>query len=102
MGIGRVHEHISPWRASTQHGLHHEDLAVGKTVDCGRSTVTKQDIVAFGRAYDPQPLHIDEAAAATRPGGLCAPAWHTCCVMMRLFVDGMLNRVVSLGSPGVE
>jgi len=89
--------------ASTQRGLHHEDLAVGDTFDCGRSTVTREDILAFGRAYDPQPLHVDEAAAKATPlGGLCASVWHTCCVMMRLAADGMLNRVVSLGSPGVE
>jgi acyl dehydratase len=103
MGHGRVRDTISPPRASVQHGLYHEHLAVGQTIDCGRSTVTREDILAFARAYDPQPLHVDEAAAKATPlGGLCASGWHICCVMMRLAADSMLNRVVSLGSPGVE
>ena len=59
--------------------------------------------MAFGRAYDPQPLHVDEEAAKkTLVGGLCASGWHTCAMMMRLVADGMLNRVASLGSPGVD
>src|SRR5262245_24433649 len=59
--------------------------------------------MAFGRAYDPQPLHVDEEAAkATLVGGLCASGWHTCTMMMRLVADGMLNNVASLGSPAVD
>ena len=92
-----------PDGASADGRLHHEDLEVGKPIDFGPRTVTKDEIMAFGRAYDPQPLHVDEEAAkATLVGGLCASGWHTCCIMMRLIADGMLNRVVSLGSPGVD
>ena len=59
--------------------------------------------MAFGRAYDPQPLHVDEEAAKlTLVGGLCASGWHTCMMMMRMVADGMLNRVASLGAPGVD
>ena len=59
--------------------------------------------MAFGRAYDPQPLHVDEEAAKkTLVGGLCASGWHTCTMMMRLVADGMLNGVASLGSPAVD
>jgi acyl dehydratase len=83
--------------------LHHEDLEIGKSVDFGPNTVTKEEIIVFGRAWDPQPLHVDEEAAkATLVGGLCASGWHTCCLMMRLVADGMLNRAASLGSPGVD
>src|SRR5262249_56070698 len=39
---------------------------------------------------------------ATVVGGLWASGWHTCCMMMRLVADGMLNRVASLGAPGVD
>ena len=59
--------------------------------------------MAFGRAWDPQPLHVDEEAAkATLVGGLCASGWHTCTIMMRLVADGVLNRVASLGAPSVD
>ena len=89
--------------ASSGGKLHHEDLEVGKPIDFGPRSVTKEEIMAFGRAWDPQPLHVDEEAAkATLVGGLCASGWHTCCLMMRLVADGFLNRVVSLGSPGVD
>lgn len=92
-----------PSQATTENRLHQEDLEVGKAVVCGSRAVLKDEIVAFGRAWDPQPLHVDEVAAkATLVGGLCASGWHTCCIMMRLVADGMLNRVASLGAPGVD
>jgi acyl dehydratase len=83
--------------------LHHEDLIVGKTYAFGHKVVTKEEIVAFGRAYDPQPMHTDEEAAkATPAGGLIASGWHTCAMMMRMICDGLIGRMASLGSPGVD
>ena len=65
--------------------------------------VTAEEIIAFGRAFDPQPMHTDpEAAKATPVGGLCASGWHTCAIMMRMLADGLLGRVASLGSPGMD
>ena len=108
-GSQRVQDKASRDQGRAQDGawsggkLHHEDLEVGKPIDFGPRSVTKEEIMAFGRAWDPQPLHVDEEAAkATLVGGLCASGWHTCCLMMRLVADGFLNRVVSLGSPGVD
>jgi len=83
--------------------LHHEDLEIGKPFTLGPKTATREEIIAFGRAYDPQPIHVDEEAAkATLVGGLCASGWHTCAMMMRLVADGVLNHVASQGSPGVD
>jgi acyl dehydratase len=88
---------------SSDRKLHHEDLEVGKPYVLGQKTVTKEEIIAFGRAYDPQPMHIDEEAARkTLVGGLCASGWHTCAMMMRLVADGLLNRAASLGAPAVD
>src|SRR5262245_44748801 len=48
-------------------------------------------------------MHTDpEAAKATPVGGLIASGWHTCAIMMRLLADGLLGRVASLGSPGID
>jgi acyl dehydratase len=59
--------------------------------------------VAFARDWDPQPFHVDEtAAAASIYGGLIASGWHTACVFMRLFVEGLLGRAAALGSPGID
>jgi acyl dehydratase len=83
--------------------LHHEDLAVGEPYVFGHKVVTAEEIIAYARAYDPQPMHTEaEAAKATPVGGLCASGWHTCAIMMRLLVDGILGRTASLGSPGMD
>ena len=83
--------------------LHHEDLEVGRAYLSAPQTITADEIIRFGRAYDPQPMHVDaEAAKKTIVGGLCASGYHTCVIMMRLVCDAVLNRVASLGSPGVD
>jgi hypothetical protein len=37
-------------KVSSDGKLHHEDLEIGKPYDCGSKTVTKDEIIAFGRA----------------------------------------------------
>jgi acyl dehydratase len=83
--------------------LHLDDLAPGQVYPLGRRTLSRDEIVAFARDWDPQPFHLDEAAAAASIyGGLIASGWHTVCVFMRLFADGLLARAAALGSPGVD
>ncbi|MBO0763270.1 MAG: MaoC family dehydratase [Hyphomicrobiaceae bacterium] len=90
-------------RAKSGDKLHHEDLAVGEPYAFGHKVVTAEEVIAFGRAFDPQPMHTDpEAAKATPVGGLCASGWHTCAMMMRMVADGLLGRAASLGSPGID
>jgi acyl dehydratase len=83
--------------------LHFEDLVVGQTVPFGRKRVTKEDIVAFASAYDPQPIHLDEEVARRSiVGGLCASGFHSCAILMRMLADDVLNKATSLGSPGMD
>jgi acyl dehydratase len=83
--------------------IHFDDFAPGQVYLLGRRTLTHDEIVAFAREWDPQPFHLDEqAAAASIYGGLIASGWHTVCVFMRLFADGLLNRSAAMGSPGVD
>ena len=80
-----------------------DDFAPGQDIDLGTRTVTEEEIVAFARDYDPQPFHVDrEAAAHSIYGGVIASGWHTCGMMMRMVVDGLLNRSASMGSPGLD
>lgn len=73
------------------------------TGEFGSVGVTEEDIVAFARQYDPQPLHTDRAAAERGPyGGLIASGWHSTALMMRLVADNWLSAESSLGSPGID
>lgn len=83
--------------------LYWEDFEPGQVFELGARTVTKEEILAFARAWDPQPFHVDEQAATGGPfGGLIASGWHTAAVFMRMYVDEVLNRTTSMGSPGIE
>lgn len=65
-----------------------EDLEVGTWVEVGQTTFKREDIVNFARQYDPQPFHLDEAAAeASLFKGLCASGWHTAAVWLRHTID---------------
>jgi acyl dehydratase len=79
------------------------DLIPGQTTILGSKTVSEEEILRFAKEFDPQPFHIDAAAAAVSPfGGLIASGWHTCSIAMRLLVEGVLKNSTSMGSPGVE
>jgi acyl dehydratase len=80
-----------------------EDLKDGEVRRFGPRVLTREEILAFAREWDPQPFHIDEAAAARSPfGGLIASGWQTAALVMRLVVDGMLADSTSMGSPGLD
>lgn len=71
--------------------LYLDDLAVGQRFASGEIIVSEQAIKAFARDYDPQPFHLDAAAAdASLFQGLAASGWHTAALTMRLLVDGGL------------
>ncbi|MFT4096553.1 MAG: MaoC family dehydratase [Rhodoblastus sp.] len=82
----------------------YEDFVPGSVAEFhADAPVTKEDIIRFAAAYDPQPFHLDEEAAKhSLLGGLCASGWHTSCLMMRLNFDTWLSRTASLGAPGID
>lgn len=83
--------------------IHLEDLEIGRPVAFGSLEVTKEDIVAYARTFDPQPIHLDEEAARKSiVGGLCASGFHSCCLMMRMFADDVLSHGTSFGAPGID
>lgn len=83
--------------------LHWEDFSPGQVTEYGSRLITRAEIVAFAAEYDPQPMHLDEAAArATLFGGLVASGWHSCCVLMRMLTDGFIGDTSFMGAPGVE
>ena len=83
--------------------LYFEDFPPGDVRESPGRTVTREEIVAFAREFDPQPFHTDEAAARqTLFGGLIASGWHTTAISMRLMWETYLKDTASLGSPGVD
>ena len=83
--------------------LYFEDFQPGQVFELGSRNVTQDEIVSFAREWDPQPFHTDvRVAEASTFGGLIASGWHTGAMWMRLYVDSVLGRAASMGSPGIE
>ena len=81
-----------------------EDVEIGARQSFGSRLMSREEVIAFAEAYDPQPFHLsDEAAAATHFGRLAASGWHTCAMTMRMLVDHAAEeRQAGLGSPGID
>ncbi|HEY8014467.1 MAG TPA: MaoC family dehydratase [Dongiaceae bacterium] len=68
-----------------------DDLKIGQRFTSGTLALDAEQIKTFAREYDPQPFHLDEAAAANSIfKGLAASGWHTAALTMRLLVSGGL------------
>jgi len=80
-----------------------EDFPVGAVREFGTMPVTREAMLAFAGQFDPQPFHLDDAAAAASLfGQLSASGWHTCAMAMRMMCDEYLLESSSLGSPGID
>src|ERR1700752_401027 len=53
------HPHPPQSPATAVPRLHWEDFSPGNVTEYGPRLVTKDEIVAFAAAYDPQPMHLD-------------------------------------------
>lgn len=84
--------------------IFYEDLRMGTVRKFGQYEVSREEVIDFATKYDPQPFHLDDAAAAeTHFGRLSASGWHTCSMTMRMMVDDMAdNPSAGLGSPGID
>lgn len=79
-----------------------QSFAPGETGSLGTIDVDRDAVVAFATAYDPQPFHLDEAAGLASPlKGHAASGWHSCAMLMRRIVDGLLAGARSMGSAGI-
>jgi acyl dehydratase len=81
--------------------LYLDDLYIGQRFTSGTYPMDEARIKEFAAEFDPQPFHLDEAAAeATVFKGLSASGWHTAAVAMRLLVTGgppFANGIIGFG-----
>jgi acyl dehydratase len=65
-----------------------EEIEIGKPYRLGSHIFSAEEIIRFGKLYDPQYFHVDaDAATHSHFGGLVASGWHTVVAGHRLFVD---------------
>lgn len=80
-----------------------EDLYVGRVFESGKRQVTRNEIIAFAREYDPQAYHLgEERPIASLHEDVIASGWHVGLVCMRLLVDTLLKESSCLLSPGLD
>jgi acyl dehydratase len=80
-----------------------EDFAVGQKFGSATLRVERERIKSFAAEFDPQPAHLDEAAAeATIFRGLAASGWHTAALTMRLLVEGELEPAGGIVGAGFD
>src|SRR4051812_20651377 len=83
-----------------------DDMAIGRIDRYGSKLVERDEVLDFARKFDPQPFHLDDAAAAANPvfGRLAASGWHTAAMAMRMTADHWADvggRSI-LGGAGIE
>lgn len=78
-----------------------EDFVPGEAVTVGAHMVTTDEIVTFGRLWDPLPAHTDPQLASASPfGGLIASGAHLMAITVRLLVtagDEPIAIIAALG-----
>ena len=80
-----------------------EDFVVGQKFGSVRITVTPERIKSFAAEFDPQPFHLDEAAARdTIFRGLAASGWHTAAMTMRLLVESEVQPAGGIVGAGFD
>ena len=83
--------------------LYLDDLHVGQRFTSGSYVMEAARIKEFASEFDPQPVHLDEAAAETSIfKGLAASGWHTAAAAMRLLVTGGLPFASGMVGSGGE
>lgn len=90
---------IEPPSSPTEAARFFEDIEIGQSFELGSCVFTADEIIAFARAFDPQPFHMDaEAAAASSFGRLAASGWHTASVWMATMVTHRRRQLAAFGA----
>ena len=65
-----------------------EDFREGEVWQSKSIVIGEDEMIAYARANDPQPMHVDPDAAKYGPfGGIIASGWQIAALSMRLFIE---------------
>ena len=80
-----------------------EDFVVGQKYRSGTLRVDPDQLHAFAEEYDPQPFHLDPAAARDSVfQGLAASGWHTAAMTMKLLVGSSFRPAGGIIGAGAD
>lgn len=84
--------------------LYLDDIVPGQRFNgTTRIRIDEDRIKTFAAEFDPQPFHLDAAAAdASVFRGLAASGWHTAAVTMRLLVEGEFKPAGGIVGAGFD
>jgi len=80
-----------------------EDFHAGQKFGSGTLRVDAARVKSFAAEFDPQPFHLDDAAArGSIFRGLAASGWHTAAMTMRLLVESELKPAGGIIGAGFD
>lgn len=79
-----------------------EDFAPGQVLEFTTEPVSADEIKAFARQWDPQPLHLDEDHATRLHGSLIASGFHTMLLVYKPIIEQVMARTANLGGLGFD
>jgi acyl dehydratase len=80
-----------------------EDFREGEIWESESAVITEEEIIAYARLHDPQPIHMDPDAASNGPfGGIIASGWHIAAFSMRLFIKAGGHGDASIIGIGID
>lgn len=83
--------------------LYLDDLTPGLRMGGPSHRIDAGEIKRFAAEFDPQPFHLDEAAAAQSAfNGLSASGWHTAALCMKLIVTSAFKPAGGMIGLGVD
>jgi acyl dehydratase len=83
--------------------IYWEDFHIGEIAQYGAYHVSRDEMLAFAREFDPQDNHInEEAAKQSLLGGLSASGWHTASMAIRIIHDGLTLNSAFVGDVGID
>jgi len=79
-----------------------EDIELHAPRTSAEFTVSKEDIIAFAKQWDPQPFHTDEEAAKQWPFGLTGSSTHSYAILTKLQTEMTGEKPAIVAGLGID